>query len=496
MGKKGKGSSNYSFIDCGKFDLDYVLDKPTSAKAYYTYLLTRCLRMFEYRNLPDTIPADILDRYLMQNGVACIGRDQNEDLRVFFGNWGGEYDAYYRPSLFIVSNPHIEGGEKNGWFHQYTVFPRKSTDKQDGVLMRNDTAWFGLAPLISRYSALFAENILTIRTADVMLRIVALLSASSDAEFASAMEYIKALENGELKAVGNSPFFDGIKLQSPPSNNGSYLTQFIELHQYLKGSFYNEVGLSANYNMKREAIGKGESTLDNDSLLPLCDNMLLCRREDLKKVNELFGTEIEVDFSSSWKENQVERNIQLSSQLEESGGAGMGIVGSCGANMGQEGFTGTNDGCSDDKPYTDGDNDNNVDSSVSTDSVNSNDSGSDGSTGQDDGASGIDRGTDAGTGKSEISSDESEQKDNGEDESEGNSERGDREGENVGNRGESINDETLVDLTLEKIDTIVEDRIDEQIEKGVEDGRVDDPATAVREDETGKSEDTDSNPEK
>ena len=86
----------YNFIDgASKFDLDYVLDKPKSAKAYFTYLLARCLRMFEYKNLPDTIPADIFDRYVMMNGVACVGKDQNGDLRVFFGNWGGEYDVYW-----------------------------------------------------------------------------------------------------------------------------------------------------------------------------------------------------------------------------------------------------------------------------------------------------------------------------------------------------------------------------------------------------------------
>lgn len=476
---------NYSFIDASKFDLEYVTEKPKSARAYFTYLLTRCLRMFEYKGLPDTIPADILDRYLMMNGVACIGKDQNDDLRVFFGSWGGEYDVYYRPSLFIVANPHIEGGDENGWYHRYTVFPRKKTDKQDGVLMRNDTAWFGLAPMLSRYSALFAENILTIRTADVMLRIIALLSASTDEELAAANEFMKALENGKLKSIGENPFFDGIKLQSPPSNNGSYLTQFIELHQYLKGSFYNEIGLSANYNMKREAIGKGESTLDNDSLLPLCENMLMCRREDFKKVNELFGTHIEVDFSSSWKENQVQRNIQLYSQLEESGNMGVGNVGSFGVNMGQEGIT--NDGRTDDKSHTDGDDDNNVDTVVSADSVNSNHSSSDGTVGQNDETSGEHRGHDVGAGKSEISSDESKQKDGDSDGTEGDSERGDSEG--AGREG--INGETLVDLTLEKIDDIVEDKIDDIAEKGEED----DTGTVQGIDGSGETEDTDSNPE-
>lgn len=457
----------YNFIDgASKFDLDYVLDKPKSAKAYFTYLLARCLRMFEYKNLPDTIPADIFDRYVMMNGVACVGKDQNDDLRVFFGNWGGEYDVYYRPSLFIVSNPHIEGGEKEGWFHQYTVFPRSKSTKQDGVLMRNDTAWFGLSPMLSRYSALFAENILTIRTADVMLRIIALLSAPSDEEFASAMEYIKALENGKLKAVGDNPFFDGIKLQSPPSNNGSYLTQFIELHQYLKGSFYNEIGLSANYNMKREAIGKGESTLDNDSLLPLCENMLLCRREDWRKVNELFGTEVEVDFSSSWKENQVQRNIELLSQLEEVGATGAVSVGATPFGAGESGVN--TDGLENNSGDSIGDEHADVDNSVS--SV-GNDSGSDSDVsdnGQDDGRDSVEVGGNKETSDEEILVD-------------------------LENK-ENINDETVVDMTLEKIDDITENMIDDKV---VESGKEseDDTGTDRETDETGTSEDSDSNTE-
>ena len=106
-------------------------------------------------------------------------------------------------------------------------------------------------------------------------------------------------------------------MQSPPSNNGSYLTQFIELHQYLKGSFYNEIGLNANFNMKREALGDGESSLNEDSLLPLCDEMLRCRQEDFDKVNEMFGTNIKVEFDSSWAQNVLEKELLLDKMKTE-----------------------------------------------------------------------------------------------------------------------------------------------------------------------------------
>lgn len=296
----------------------YVKDKKSSARAYYRYLLTRLLRMFQYKNLPDTIPHEILDRYLFENGIACVTK-VNGELYVFYGNLGGPQDVYYRPTEFIISNPHIKTESGELFTANVPVFPCDSPSQVgqptqvEGVLIRNDSDWLGLHPLISRYAYLMAENTLTLRTADVMLRVIALITAKTDKEQASALEYLKSIEKGELGLIGESAFHEGIELQSPPSNNGSYLTQFIEYQQYLKGSFYNEVGLSSNYNMKREAIGKGESTLDEDALLPLCDNMLVTRREDLAKVNEMFGTNIEVEFSSSWLENRIEALASLSS---------------------------------------------------------------------------------------------------------------------------------------------------------------------------------------
>lgn len=290
--------------------LDYVKDKNKSAKCYFRYFLARTQKMFQYKNLPDTIEADVLERYLQINGVACI-TEYKDKLYVFAGNLGDKQDVYYRPTKFIVSNPHIS---QEGFFKEVTVL---GDEAHDGVLMRNDTEWIGLTPLFARYSVMLAENLLTLRSADIMLRVMALLSAPTDSIRKSAMDYLQKLEKGEFGVIGDDAFTEGIKMQSPPSNNGSYLTQFIELQQYIKGSFFNELGLRANYNMKREAIGTGESTLDQDVIMPLVDNMLTTRRQDLEKVNNLYNLDISVDFSSAWLQNQIEEIAILTSQLGE-----------------------------------------------------------------------------------------------------------------------------------------------------------------------------------
>lgn len=277
--------------------VEYVIDKRKSAQAYINYMLIRLQKMFKYENLPDSIPREMLECYLMQNGSCFITKEGN-DLYAFLGTFGGEPDPYYRPTLYIVANPALKLSKT------YKLW-------EDGILVRNDSLWFGLMPLMARYASLLAENIVTLRSADIMLRILALLTAPDDKTKDAAELYLRKIEKGELGAIAENRFFDGVKMQSPPSNNGSYLTQFIELQQYLKASFYNEIGLDANYNMKREAIMEGESNLNKDSLLPLCDEMLQCRQEDVEKINSMFGTNIKVDFDSAWKQNIEEIKAEM-----------------------------------------------------------------------------------------------------------------------------------------------------------------------------------------
>lgn len=321
--------------------LEYVTDKRLSARSYINYMLIRLQKMFKYDNLPDTIPREMLECYLLQSG-SCFITKVNDKLYVFQGTMGGEPDAYYRPTLYIVANPALKFN--------------KSLDLwKDGVLMRNDSLWLGLFPLMARYATMLSENIVTLRSADIMLRVVAMLTAPDDATRNSAEMYIRKLEKGELSVVGENRFFDGVKLQSPPSNNGSYLTQFIELQQYLKASFYNEIGLNANYNMKREAIMEGESSLNEDSLLPLCDEMLRCRQEDIARVNEMYGTNISVDFDSAWAQNIKELEFELENLRKASQLAG----GSNGSESNDEGDsshngTGANSSNGGDESQSDG----------------------------------------------------------------------------------------------------------------------------------------------
>lgn len=311
-------------------------------------MLARLQKMFKYSGLPDSIPRQYLENYLLVNGSCIIARDkkhpEDPSIYAFVGAAGGEPDIYYRPTKYMVSNPSLQ------FSAEYYISDTDPNHERDAILIRNDTMWQGLYPMMARYASLISENLLTIRTADVMLRVLALITAPDDSSRLAADQFLKDITDGHLASIAENRFLDGIRMQNPPSNNGSYLTQFIELHQYLVGSFYNEVGLNANYNMKREALSESETGLNDDSLMPLCEDMLRCRREDMQAVNDLFGTSIEVDFDSSWLSNTIERLLNLKQESSEASSqltnpAPMGVsneeVGKEGASM--EGVSNQND---------------------------------------------------------------------------------------------------------------------------------------------------------
>lgn len=284
-------------------DYDIIENSRLNMRSIAAFMYSRTLEMFEYKNLPSTVPQEILEGYLQTQGTAFFTKVKGE-YYVFFGSFGGEPDPYYRPTIFVVSNPHL------GFSKDYVI-------GDDGILMRNDKLWHGLRDLVSRYASLLGENWLTMKTSDIMLRITSLLSAQDEKTKTSAEIYLNKIKKGEIGIIAETPFFDGIRMQSPPTNNGSYLTQFIELQQYLVGSFFHEIGINANYNMKREAINEGETALNEDSLMPLCDNMLMCRKEDIEKINEKYGLNIEVDFSSSWAKAWKEMQAEVDKKSEE-----------------------------------------------------------------------------------------------------------------------------------------------------------------------------------
>ena len=285
-----------------KYAFDDMPDKGMLLSSYIRYYLSRLQSMFKYEGLPDTIPAKWLENYLLVNGFTVFIKD-GDDLICTYAGVGADPDVYFIPTKAIVSNPYLK--DKSA--------AREYTRDVDCVVMYNDTYCQGLLPMLKKYCAQMVEIDVSFYLNTVMSRGTAVLSATDDNTKASAELWLKHIKEGKLGVIGESNFTlaDRDLTVNRLTGTDGTLTNLIEAMQYVKASLYNDLGLQANYNMKREAINAGESQLTEDQLHPLIDNMLKERQEGLDRVNKMFGTNITVSFNSAWEINEREEEAAI-----------------------------------------------------------------------------------------------------------------------------------------------------------------------------------------
>lgn len=295
-----------------KYDFDKPLDKGALFSSYVFYYLARLQSMFKYDGLPDTVPAKWLEHYLLANG-SCVFILDGDDLIATTGGMGGLPDRYYIPTQYIVSNPYVKEETRR----TYTI-------GEDCVLARNDTYSQGVIPLLSRYISQLVENEVTMNTADILARAMLTISATDTQTKESVEKWLADLRKGRLSAIGELPSMVGNQDRTlnvtPFQAVASTLTDLIEYHQYLKAGLFNELGLNSNYNMKRESINSNESQLNDDMLHPFIDDMLKMRKEFCEQVNDMFGTNISVEFDSAWLDNELEAEATLEAIQSEAEG--------------------------------------------------------------------------------------------------------------------------------------------------------------------------------
>ena len=281
-------------------------DKKKLIDQYIRYMLIRTQRMFEWKNLPSTIPQREIE-LITQVMRFTIWKRVNGELYVFFGGLGGIPNEYYQPTDAIISNPYLK------------YFEVCDIDK-DCVVMWNDSLHIGLMPMNEKYASMLAECDLSLRLASINSRIPALISANTDNAKASAELVLKDIEDGKQIGVilGSIMMEDGtIKTYDYTNKSASTIKELVELKQYYKSEWFNDLGIQSNFNMKRESLNSQEVGLNEDTLLPLIDDMLFQRKLAVEKINAMFGTNIEVELSSAWMKLREEMKNEEESEKQK-----------------------------------------------------------------------------------------------------------------------------------------------------------------------------------
>ena len=282
-------SKKYTCYETAK---SYLKDKDQNVNNFIDTMFCKTNEMFTWKNLPETVPQAELEYLLQSNGTMFFTKVGN-DFYALLGTLGGQINAYYEPTKYTVANVALNLSK------MYDI-------EKDGVLIRNDLRCNGLIPILSKYASMLTDCEISLNTMSILMRVMFLISASDDKTKKSAEEFMSKIINGNYSIIADSQFFDGIKAQGMTQSFSQLIPQMIELTQYIKASALNEIGLNANYNMKKERITEQEYTLNIDALMPFAENMLNCRKKAVEKINKMYGLNIEVSLNSVWETNQAE----------------------------------------------------------------------------------------------------------------------------------------------------------------------------------------------
>ena len=297
------------------YDINFydLHNKDNNIKDLIEYMINRTMSMFKWNNLPKSIPQRSLELYLQTQGFVLLTK-HNDELCIYYGGLGGEPDYLYRPTIATIANP------AQRWDAQLPIAWEvdENTPENAAVIGLNDPLLKGLIPINQKYASQIAENELTLWLTDILCRMPWLLSAQDDRTKASAEQMLNNIFEGKLGVVTDAAFLDGIKEHVLSSNQHQSLGALMQLHQYYKASWFNELGLNAMQNQfKKEAISDSEQQMNTDTLTPFIDIMLKCRQDFCENVNALYGTDISVELDSAWEDNKLEEEAIVEGTDEE-----------------------------------------------------------------------------------------------------------------------------------------------------------------------------------
>lgn len=300
MAEKVSNRQNWKFGDGLALGGNILLDKQALINQYYTYMLDRTHRMFVYSGLESPLLKDTfnarrcelvtqINSYCFLVKVDKPKAPYKKGIYALPGFLGGVEDPFGIPTKATINNVAL------GYNAILDV-------GKECVLYQNDTTFTGFNPAFSLYASLLADVDISLRYALVNSRIPNMYNGQDSQMKEDLDDLYKDIDAGKQLCgciIGN-PFFDGLKNAVTSSSKENLIKELLEAKQYLMSHWFIFLGIQSNYNMKREAINSTESGMNEDSLIPLVDDMLHCRNDALMKANELWGTDIHIELDSAW----------------------------------------------------------------------------------------------------------------------------------------------------------------------------------------------------
>lgn len=266
---------------------------------YYYRLTELAINMFEWKNLPPSVDERFLELTLYSTGMAIFFEDEVLSYLALTTTIGGNLDVYRIPTI-------RRAYATNGY--------NRELNNENSVLIFNN---FLRQPSMLAIE-LYARRLYEIeRTIDVNVK-----AQKTPVLIQGTEQQRLTLKNLYMQYDGNEPFIFGDKnldLQGIKaiSTQAPYVADKLEiLKRQVWGEALTYLGIENANTEKRERLITDEVTSNLGSVEAQRYTKLNARRQAAKKINEIFGLNIEVDFRTQFLNVSRETNIEEKEVLE------------------------------------------------------------------------------------------------------------------------------------------------------------------------------------
>lgn len=262
-----------------------VLELPRSLNYWIETLFEKCVRMFEWRGLPNTIPQKEIEQRLILDGYCGMVNDRKAGLIVASGGLSGVTPYCDEFKNFTYAAPECAGGQVDLGVN--------------GVLIENTSLRNPLLPMILRYSDLLAHAEISLKMALINNRVNNAYAVESNEIAESVNAYYNKIYNGKNGSILDDSLVTGVQNIANTRTSG-VVAECIEARNDILRAFFAEIGVRFAKD-KKERVVVDEVSADNQMLLLNVNDMKRQRKKSALEINRIFGKNVSVELSEEFE---------------------------------------------------------------------------------------------------------------------------------------------------------------------------------------------------
>ena len=282
-----------------------VSDIKTGFDFWYFKLFNILLDMFEYKNMPAGLNKREIELNLMMTGHACIIAKNDGTLFTPLTNLYG-YDEYYQPDRAVFANVVVRSTKQLKIGVDCEVIYNNSL-KDSFYYIKTDS---GLDTFVKRYARQLADIESTANIYAVNSRLTSIPVSNDENVIQSIKLFFDKLTIGKRSIVADNNIvekFRSVDINRTGIKDG--INDWLIARDKIIEQFYLDLGVNM-YQPKKAQVTDDEVDANDQMLLISTDDMLKSRREGLEKVNNMFGTDIQVRLNPKFDVKEVKEDVR------------------------------------------------------------------------------------------------------------------------------------------------------------------------------------------